>query len=222
MDVSTCLHDQAHELLAALAAQCSLENGESLGSMSSSVYDSAWLSMLQKPTETDESSEETINWLFPECFEFILAQQLPSGAWESYATPVDGILNTAAALLSLRKHLLIQPENHDILLRCQKAQVVLEQILTDWDTDSTDQVGQEMLVISLLDLLEKEGILIESPRLATLRMIRNRKFAKLAPQTVYHTRSTLYHSLEAFIGHLDFDGVRSWREQNGSMMNSPA
>ena len=220
MDVSTSLQDQAYELLATLAAQCSVENGESLGSMSSSVYDSAWLSMLQKPTET--AGEETMTWLFPECFEFVLAQQLPSGAWESYATPVDGILNTAAALLSMKKHLLIQPENRDLLLRCQRTQVILAQILTDWDTNSTDQVGQEILVISLLDLLEKEGILIESPRLTTLRAIRHRKLAKIAPQTVYHTRSTLHHSLEAFIGHIDFDGVRSWREENGSMMNSPA
>lgn len=161
-------------------------------------------------------------WLFPECFEFVLAQQLPSGAWESYATPVDGILNTAAALLSLNQHLRIQPDNYDWQLRSQKAQVALKKILDEWDMYSTDQVGQEILIISLLSLLENEGISIKFPQLSALRAARDAKLAKIPPLTVYKNKSTLYHSLEAFIGHIDFDNVKRWREGNGSLMNSPA
>ena len=77
--------------------------------MSASVYDTAWLSMVQKPG----IDGITGTWLFPECFEFIIEQQLPSGGWESDAATVDGILNTAAALLSLKKRERTQPGQHD-------------------------------------------------------------------------------------------------------------
>src|SRR4051812_26439273 len=91
-DASMSFHDQAQRLLAAMAAQCT----EGLGSMSPSVYDTAWVSMARNPA---------VGWLFPECFDWVLQLQLPSGAWQSYATPLDGILNTGAALLALKKHL---------------------------------------------------------------------------------------------------------------------
>jgi hypothetical protein len=210
------LHDQAQTLLARLATQC--EQG--FGSMSASVYDAAWLSMVRKDG----------TWLFPECFDFILDQQLDSGGWQSYATPVDGILNTAAGLLSLTKHIqTVDPEQRhdhrhgDWLLRSKKARSALEQMLYDWDIASTDQVGFELLVVSLLNLLESEGgISMNFPGRHHLRALRDAKLAKLPPSTLYQTPSTLYHSLEAFIGHIDFDRVRQWREANGSMMASPA
>ncbi|KAK9786221.1 putative ent-kaurene synthase protein [Seiridium cardinale] len=222
MDISSSWHHQARALLAALAAQCSLGKGKEVGSMSSSLYDTAWLSMVQKPAKTGFGIDMATTWLFPECFEFVLARQLPSGAWESYATPVDGILNTAAALLSLIKHLEIQPDNQDWLLRSRKAKAALEDILKGWDMYSTDQVGQEILIISLLGLLEKEQVFIEFPQLSALRAVRDAKLAKIPSSTIYKTRSTLYHSLEAFIGHIDFDNVGQWQEANGSFMDSPA
>ncbi|KUI56675.1 Copalyl diphosphate synthase [Cytospora mali] len=214
MDAS--LHEQARALLATLAVQCSA--GRGLGSMSASVYDTAWLSMVQKPA----ASGTAVTWLFPECFEFLLTQQLPCGAWESYATPVDGILNTAAALLSLKRHLRAQPGHHGWTSRCQKAEAALKQLFDSWDMDSADQVGFEILIISLISLLEQEGVFINLPRTSALRAARDAKLTKLPPYTLYQTPSTLYHSLEAFIGHIDFDRVRRWREPNGSMMGSPA
>ncbi|KAI0003167.1 hypothetical protein F4779DRAFT_602132 [Xylariaceae sp. FL0662B] len=68
-----------------IASQC--QSGQDFGSISVSIYDTAWLSMIRKPgvPETDDL------WLFPECFEYVLDNQLPSGAWESYASDVDGI-----------------------------------------------------------------------------------------------------------------------------------
>ncbi|KXX73544.1 Copalyl diphosphate synthase [Madurella mycetomatis] len=216
MDSSMTLHGQAQALLAGLASQCS----KGFGSMSASVYDTAWLSMVHKTGE----------WLFPECFDFILEQQLPSGAWEPYATPLDGILNTAAALLTLKKHLKkLDPEQHDDhrqrdwLLRSHGAEAALKAMLHDWDVDSTDQVGFEILVVSLLTLLQKEGgVSIDFPGLDALRAVRDAKLAKLPPSTLYQMPSTLYHALEAFIGHIDFDRVRPWRDADGSMMASPA
>ena len=214
----------AQTLLASLAERC---EHDGFGTMSASVYDTAWLSMVRKDNE----------WLFPECFEFVLEKQLPSGAWESYATSADGILNTAAALLSLKRHLntwqlLGTPREPDVpnddrdrkvLDRIEKAEVALKRLLNEWNMDSTDQVGFEILVVSLLNLIEQEGgMAMEFPALDALRAVRNQKLAKLPPSTLYQMSSTLYHSLEAFIGHIDFDRVRRWQEPNGSMMGSPA
>lgn len=190
--------------------------------MSTSIYDTAWLSMVRKPVKPDSDSNASHTWLFPECFEHIITQQLDSGGWECYATPVDGILNTAAALLSLKRHLHAQPERHDWLLKAQKAEAALKQILDQWETQSTDQVGQEILVISLMNLLEQEGVSIEFSQLGDLRAIRDTKLAKFPPSTIYENPSTLYHSLEAFIGYIDFNHVQRWRQTNGSMMGSPA
>ncbi|KAI2472650.1 hypothetical protein F4781DRAFT_382493 [Annulohypoxylon bovei var. microspora] len=214
MDVS--LLDQARVLLARLAAQCSTSQG--FGTMSASVYDTAWLSMIRKPTVSSLDG----TWLFPECFEFILAQQLPSGGWESYATLLDGILNTAAALLSLKRHSRTNPDNRDLLLRIQKAEAALRQMLHVWDVHLTDQVGFEILVASLLDHLEQEGVSLDFPQLGVLRALRDAKLAKLPLSKLCQAPSTLYHSLEAFIGHVDFDSIHHWREANGSMMASPA
>ncbi|KAK4234574.1 Copalyl diphosphate synthase [Achaetomium macrosporum] len=216
MDSSASVHDQAQALLARLASQCQ----QGFGSMSASIYDTAWLSMVQKDGK----------WLFPECFDFLLEQQLPSGPWESYATPLDGILNTAAALLALKKHLHeLDPEQRhehrhgDLLFRSHRAEAALKEMLHRWDVASTDQVGFELLLVSLLNLLEKEvRVLIDFPGLYTLRALRDAKLAKLPPPTLYRMRSTLHHALEAFIGHIDFDRLREWREPNGSMMASPA
>lgn len=222
MDSPVSLHDQAQSLLTTLAAQCSGDQGDTFGSMSTAIYDTAWLSMVRKPVKADSASDASHVWLFPECFAYVITQQLYSGGWECYATSVDGILNTAAALLSLKRHLRVQPERHDWLLKAQKAEAALKQILHEWEIDSTDQVGQEILVISLLNLLEQEGITIEFPQLGALRAIRDAKLAKFPPSTIYENPSTLYHSLEAFIGYIDFDHVQRWRQKNGSMMGSPA
>ncbi|KAI1737283.1 hypothetical protein F4680DRAFT_468268 [Xylaria scruposa] len=136
-----------------------------------------------------------------------LSQQLASGAWEPYATPIVGILNAAAALLSLTKHLQSRPGNYDLEVRSQKAKAALETILGKWDMQSTDQVGQEILIISLLALLRENGVCIELPQLGSLQAIRATKLSKIPPPTVYKNCSTLCHSLEAFVGHVDFNHV---------------
>ncbi|CAJ2513955.1 Uu.00g020740.m01.CDS01 [Anthostomella pinea] len=213
--METSLHDQVRSLLATLAEKCS--GGGGFGSMSSSIYDTAWVSMVQNP------KPGTVDpWLFPECFDFILTCQLPSGAWESYSSPVDGILNTAASLLALKKHLKTCPDRLDWELRSQKAEAALRHMLDDLDTGDSDQVGFEMIIIQHLSLLEEEGVKLDSPQLISLRALREAKLAKLPPESVYQSPSTLYHSLEALIGHIDFDQVRCWRDTNGSLMGSPA
>lgn len=63
-------YDQAENLLTRLAAGCSSEIG--FGSMTSLIYDIAWLFMLQKPGSTSEQQTANGEWLFLACFEYIL------------------------------------------------------------------------------------------------------------------------------------------------------
>ncbi|KAI1206322.1 uncharacterized protein F4807DRAFT_463811 [Annulohypoxylon truncatum] len=209
------VHDQIQSLITKLSVQCSANHG--FGFMSPSIYDTAWVSMVRKPNNAGEDE-----WLFPECFEFILASQLPSGAWESYASHVDGILNTSASLLALRKRLEICPGNLDWETRSKRAEIALRELLDKWDADLSDQVGFEMLIIQLVSLLEGRGIVLEFPQLNALKILRNAKLKRLPLSSVCNAPSTLYHCLEGLIGHIDFEQVRHRRDANGSMMGSPS
>lgn len=207
------MHNQQQALLAALASACSY--GRGFGSMSPSIYDTAWLSMVQKPPGSGA-------WLFPESFRYVLDSQLPSGAWESYATTADGILNTSAALLALRKRLAQQPDNEDWALRSRRAEAALKEMLQSLDASCSDQIGFELLVFKHLSLLAEEGVTIRLQGLTNLQALYDAKMAKISPQHIYSTPSTSLHSLEALIGHIDFDRIGHLRERNGSMLCSPS
>ncbi|KAI1373133.1 Ent-kaurene synthase [Hypoxylon crocopeplum] len=185
--------------------------------MSPSVYDTAWLSMLQKPGDDKQ-------WLFPECFVYVLKNQLPDGSWPSYASVVDGILNTTAALLAIRKHLAKGDDSETSNLKeiCDKAEDALRALLREWDVSSCDQVGLELLVAAHLHLLDSEGVDSDFPQREQLQSLRDAKLSKLPVCSVYEAPSTLYHSLEGLVGLIDFDQISRWREPNGSMMGSPS
>ncbi|KAI0466916.1 hypothetical protein F4859DRAFT_526196 [Xylaria cf. heliscus] len=212
--MAVSLLEQTRALVARLSSQCS--SPDDFGSMSASIYDTAWLAMVQK------SNGEETQWCFPQCFEYIMKHQLPSGGWVPYATPVDGILNTAAALLALRKHLRTCPENLEWLESSVKAEKALGEMLGSLDVETADQVGFEILVVQHIALLREEGVFLDSPNLDALRKVQQEKLAMLPPKSVHNAPSTLYHSLEALVGHIDFDQVSRWCEPNGSMMGSPS
>lgn len=202
-------------LIKSLALQCS--SGGNFGSMSVSIYDTAWLSMIQKPGDLKL-------WLFPECFEYVLKTQLPDGGWPAYASIVDGIMNTAAALLAIRKHLATGngPKALELEQISASAEGALQALLHRWDVSSCDQVGFELLVTTHLRLLSNEGVVLNVPQLDQLQALYDTKLAKLPATSVYEAPSTLYHSLEGLIGHIDFNRISQWREPNGSMMSSPS
>ena len=193
------------------------------GSMSCAIYDTAWVSLV---TKTIDGSKM---WLFPECFQYVLASQSESGGWfTGQGAHIDGILNTAAALLALKRHASdprqVNGLGQDLEARIQRATASLRTQLEEWDVSMTDHVGFEIIVPAMLGLLEKED-----PALAftfrgkpQLMKINASKMSRFKPEWLYGpTRTTALHSLEAFIGQIDFDRVKHHVVQ-GSMLGSPS
>lgn len=192
------------------------------GGMSLSIYDTAWLAMIIKEHDSQSS------WLFPESFQFLLDQQLPSGQWESYACDADGIINTMAGLLALIKHqqqrsVMGCPDGpSDVTQRISKAVSAINQLFQAWDVNTTRNVGFEIIVPALLEYLNAEGVAIRFHGYEALQDLRTMKLAKFDPGLLYTTESTsILHSLEALVGKIDFDRI-SHHKTYGSMMASPA
>lgn len=216
---STLLHHSATALVNRLTERIGDSHG--LGFMSPAIYDTAWVSMIQK------SVGEEKTWLFPECFVYILNAQLEDGSWVTYASQIDGILNTAASLLSLKRHFNAPLQSNTISQdsleeRINRATRSLQALLQAWDVDATLHVGFEILVPALLGYLEAEGIEVFFSGRDRLFAIRDQKLTRFKPEYLYAPiQTTALHSLEAFIGLIDFDRVRH-NKVNGSFMASPS
>ena len=187
-----------------------------LGSATVAVYDTAWVSMVAKDIEG------RAQWLFPECFQFLLDSQSDGGGWESDASSDDGILNTLAALLALKKHSNQADKDPSALaVSISKAKRYLEDKLPHWDVDSDVHVGFEILVPALLAMLEKEKVFFSFSGRCVLENLRAAKLAHVDVQMIYGGQTTLLHSLEAFVGDIDYDRLEH-HKTFGSMMGSPA
>ena len=194
------------------------------GSMSCAVYDTAWVSLVTKVVDGEEK------WLFPECFQYLLDTQLPDGSWGfSGGSQIDGILNTAASLLSVQRHLK-QPldfsdeDVESLQDRAHKATVSLRSQISAWDVAATVHVGFEMIVPAMLRYLqqEDESLVFEFPGRASLDKISATKLARFKPQCLYDdAKHTALHSLEVFIGTVDFDKLVH-HKVHGAMMASPS
>ncbi|PVI03031.1 Ent-kaurene synthase, partial [Periconia macrospinosa] len=208
--------EQARRLIHSLSEQCSNPGG--IGSFSPSVYDTAWLSMVSRKDEDDRST-----FIFPDALYYILATQLPDGSWPSYSGPIDGILNTLAALLALKvRSKVTKILRSELEQPCNKAESALRSMLANLDIRSTDRVGFEILVPTLLTLLENEGVVFQFPGLQEVKALQKSKQTMLFCMIQGPRMTTLLHSLEAFVGVLDFDKVKHHKLSNGSMFNSPS
>ncbi|RDL34572.1 uncharacterized protein BP5553_07700 [Venustampulla echinocandica] len=192
------------------------------GSMSPSIYDTAWLAMISQDIDGETC------WTFPECFQYLLETQLESGGWVSYASQVDGILNTMGALLALLKHSTTlspsprSPAPWNSELRISNAKQNLQSQLQQWDVDVCDHVGFEYLVPALMTMLECYDISFSFPGKELLLELNQMKMAKFRPELFYGSlQTTALHSLEAFIGKIDFDRI-GHQKCLGSIMASPA
>ncbi|KAJ6025059.1 Ent-kaurene synthase [Penicillium herquei] len=224
-DEAPDLVKRAHEVVTRISRACQNENG--FGGFSISLYDTAWLSMITK-FDADGAPQ----WLFPESFNYILDQQHDDGSWGTYASPVDGILNTMAGLLCLLAHrdasitmhstgVDLKSINYD--WKISQATTVVSEALKMWDVKSTLHVGFEILVPSLLNQLSERGVNLEFPARPELMKLYERKLAHFRPEMVTSKyQTTLLHSLEGLIGKVNFDQLSHHCTGYGGMLGSPA
>jgi len=184
-------------------------------SMSASIYDTAWVSMVQKGVENGKKI-----WLFPQSFEFICDQQQSHGGWEG-GDEIDMIVNSLASLLALKKHQKEDPEEMELDGKIQRAVEFLTTKMKGWDISRMDQVAFEVLIPSMLDLLEQEGVKVEFPDSDALRQRNQNKMSKVQVSVLYKYPSRIIHSLESLIGIIDFDRMGKYMK-DGSMGGSPA
>lgn len=221
IDPQSDLNFRARELICQVVADYDKRYG--CGSMSCAIYDTAWVSLVTKQINGSK------HWLFPECFHFLLQNQSSDGSWgTSRHSQIDGILNTASALLSLQKHAVETLQMRDLdptdlharkLLAAQS----LTRQLKAWNVELTKHVGFEVIVPSLLDLLERQdtSLHFSFDGRETLMLVNAAKMSRFRPEALYQFKTTAIHSLEAFIGKIDFDKVKH-HLIHGSMMGSPS
>ncbi|KAL6364112.1 hypothetical protein LRP88_02028 [Fusarium phalaenopsidis] len=189
------------------------------------VYDTAWVAMIPKTTGNVKQ------WLFPESFYYLLKSQSDDGGWGIHpATQTAGILDTAAALLALLAHakeplqiLDISPD--EISQRIERGFASLDKQLGRWDdVEKTNHIGVELIVPALLVYFQKQGreLSFDFPCRDALESMHRVKMSQFQLDTLYGKRpSSALHSLEAFLGEVDFDRV-SHHLYHGSMMASPS
>jgi hypothetical protein len=182
--------------------------------MSGSIYDTAWVSMVSKSVEGDPT------WLFPSSFECICDAQSESGGWEG-GDSIDEIVNTLACLLSLKKHHKVDPEDPELAERIEKATEFATTRMSQWDVTTTERVAFDILIPSVIELLESEGILLKFPDSEKLRQLHQTQMSKINFSELYKNPTSILHSLESFIGVIDFDRL-SPHLRDGSMMASPS
>ena len=97
--------------------------------------------------------------------------------------------------------------------------------LAAWsDITTTNHIGVEMILPALLDYLQYEdsSLYLDFKTKDSLKRMSAAKLSRFHPEILYEQRpSSAVHSLEAFIGKIDFDKV-SHHLFNGSMMASPS
>lgn len=116
----------------------------------------------------------------------------------------------------------ISEQADDLGLRIHKAFSFLQSSLQAWDVKSSLHVGFEILIPAHLAMLEGFGLNFSFPCRTALMALNKKKLAKFDPQLLYgRQKTTLLHSLEAFVGKVDFNRVRH-HAVGGSMMASPS
>ena len=195
------------------------------GSMTCAVHDTAWVSMVSRPVGNDEDGI-THSWLFPSTFALLLETQQADGGWGSGAMKTDAMLNTASALLAMCRHRQLGPSvpvpKDELDAKISKARAFLQEELQGLDMKSTLPVGFEMILPTILALLAEHGMSFDFAARPALFKIRDRKLAFIDLESVYKgAKSTILHSLEAFIGTVDFDRLAQHKAL-GSMMASPS
>jgi len=166
--------------------------------------------------------------LFPSSFQCICDTQGESGGWEG-GDPIDEIVNTMACLLAMKRHHKAEmSEDEDdisklteLAEKIDKAKDFLVAKFSDRKPSNTEGVAFDILIPSMLDLLEVEGLQLRFPNSEELRQRNQTRMSKINFSVLYRYPSAILHSLESFIGAIDFDKM-SHHLQDGGMMASPS
>ena len=206
---------------AAIVRELVEEGDHGAGSMTVSLYDTAWVSMVSRSVHGKQE------WLYPEAFEYLLRTQDQDGGWHTSPFAIDSILNTLAALLALCRHIAEADSPREsikesLFHRRNRTIYYLDERLCQWNIEATVSDGFEIIVPKLLELLSAEGIDFNFPGLDTLYEMRDTSLESFDPSLLYNTvRSPFAQYLEGLIGDVDFDQIMQHRI-SGSMMGSPA
>jgi hypothetical protein len=224
MDLSSteAIYTSTSSLVHEVAASILDQNAGGFGSFTPAVYDTAWLAMIVR-----RSGNDTQELLFPDCFTYLIQEQKEEGTWDCYESRTDEILNSLAALLAILKYSqrdICSPTERVLLEpRISKAKLAISRLLAGWDVSSTCHVGYEVLVPSLLEQLSSYSADFgEFPGRSLLYRLNARKMEKFPLNALYSKdQNTLLHSLEAFVGKIDFQRL-SHHLIEGSMLGSPS
>ncbi|KAJ4150431.1 hypothetical protein LMH87_011181 [Akanthomyces muscarius] len=194
------------------------------GTLTCTIYDSAWVALVKKPDQTGK-----VQWLFPESFAYIIKMQCADGGWMSNTkAQVDGILNTMAGLLVLKRYttepLQVALDQGHMAEKLERALDSLRSQLDSWDASTSNNVGFEVIVPAMLDLLAAEdpSLVFHFQAKPDLLEVYQAKLSRFKPEFLYgNDFVTATHSLEAFIGRLDFDRIKH-HKMFGSFFASPS
>lgn len=186
------------------------------------IYDTAWVAMLSK-----KSDDGIAEWVYPESFQFLLDHQELHGGWTTCDSKIDAILNTLAAVLTIKRHCSsLRLDQKDVAAsldsRASRAVAFLRDQMSDWEPETDTHVGFEILVPALLSMLERENVILQFPGHRGLMALNKSTLASFELQMLYgREQSPMLDFLEAFIGLADSE-LLSHHKVNGSMMYSPS
>ena len=218
MDVASFLEQKKNSLFEGF--RTSYDQTYGVGTINWNIYDTAWISMVKREIEG------AVVWTFPEAFHALLRLQGPDGSWSHTPSELDSITCTLTALLALQKHANDPNEPHtDLKSRITKAEVFLQTALKNLDNllaTSILPVGIELWLPALLVQLEQHGLKVNFGKREFLAEAQTQKLLKLDFEAIVNgPQSSALHSLEAFIGRIDFTRL-SHQKMLGSMFASPS
>lgn len=161
----------------------------------------------------------------------MLRNQADDGSWSiDVRSQTVGILNTSAALLALCRHAaeplqISDYSENELAARIRLGALSLGTQLATWnDILTSNHIGVELIMPALLKYLQQadQSLCFDFKARKTLERMSAAKLSRFSPEMLYEQRpSSAVHSLEAFIGKIDFDKIRH-HLFDGSMMASPS